>query len=96
MVSALGSINSSLEEASQTIDINVQIQPFTIDNMMENIEMAVKAIQGGVWSQQHGIMFVGNADRVNEELQQIKEEQAEKQKAEIEKQNALKSNKGEG
>ena len=96
LVSALGSINSSLKEASQTIDINVQIQPFTIDNMMENIEMAVKAIQGGVWSQQHGIMFVGNADRVNEELQQIKEEQAEKQKAEIEKQNALKSNKSEG
>lgn len=96
LVSALGSINTRLEEASETIDIDVKIQPFTIDNMMENIEMAIKAIQGGVWSQQHGIMFVGNIDNVQEELQQIKEEQAEKQKAEIEKQNALKSNRGEG
>ena len=96
LVSALGSINTRLEEASETIDIDVKIQPFTIDNMMENIEMAVKAIQGGVWSQQHGIMFVGNIDNVQEELQQIKEEQAEKQKAEIERQNALKSNRGEG
>lgn len=53
LVSALGSINTSLEEASETIDIDVKIQPFTIDNMMDNIEMAVKAIQSGVWSQQH-------------------------------------------
>lgn len=78
LVSALGSINTSLEEASETIDIDVKMQPFAIDNMMENIEMAVKAIQGGVWSQQHGIMFAGNLDNANEELQQIKEEQAEK------------------
>ena len=89
LVSALGSINASLEEASETIDIDVKIQPYTIDNMMENIEMAVKAIQGGVWSQQHGIMFVGNIDNVSEELQQIKEEQAEKQQNEISKQEQL-------
>ena len=35
-------------------------------------------MSGGVWSQRHGVMFAGNADRVEEELAEIKEEQAAK------------------
>lgn len=85
LISALGSINASLEAASETIDVDVQIQPYTIDNLMDNIEIAVKAIQGGVWSQKHGIMFAGNIDNLQDELNQIKEEQAEKEQATLDK-----------
>lgn len=45
---------------------------------------AVSAVSGGIWSTREGIMFAGNADRVEEELAEIKEEQAEKN-AEIRK-----------
>ena len=85
LISALGSINASLEAASETIDVDVQIQPYTIDNLMDNIEIAVKAIQGGVWSQEHGIMFAGNIDNLQDELNQIKEEQAEREQATLDK-----------
>ena len=36
---------------------------------------AVSAVSGGIWSTREGIMFAGNADRVEEELAEIKEEQ---------------------
>lgn len=85
LISALGSINASLEAASETIDVDVQIQPYTIDNLMDNIEIAVKAIQGGVWSQKHGIMFAGNIDNLQDELNQIKEEQAEREQTALDK-----------
>lgn len=85
LISALGSINASLEAASETIDVDVQIQPYTIDNLMDNIEIAVKAIQGGVWSQKHGIMFAGNIDNLQDELNQIKEEQAERERTALDK-----------
>ncbi len=39
---------------------------------------AVSAVSGGIWSTREGIMFAGNADRVEEELVEIKEEQAAK------------------
>ena len=39
-----------------------------------------------VYGQRHGVMFAGNIDRIEEELVEIKEEQEEKRKAEIQKQ----------
>ena len=39
---------------------------------------AVSAVSGGIWSTREGIMFAGNADRVEEELAEIKEKQAAK------------------
>lgn len=39
---------------------------------------AVSAVSGGIWSTHEGIMFAGNVDRVEEELAEIKEEQAAK------------------
>ena len=80
LVSALGSINSSLEKAAETIDINVEIEPYRLDNVDDRVSTAVKAVSGNVWSQKHGVLFAGNADRLDEELQQIKEEQEEKQR----------------
>ena len=35
-------------------------------------------MSGGIWSIREGIMFAGNADRIEEELTEIKEEQAAK------------------
>ena len=43
-------------------------------------------MSGGVWSQRHGVMFAGNIDRIEEEISEIKEEQEEKRKAEMQKQ----------
>lgn len=93
LVSALGSINSSLEKASETIDIDVEIEPYRLDNIDDRVSTAVKAVSGNVWSQKHGVLFAGNADRLEEELQQIKEEQEEKQRMEIEKQSKMSQNK---
>ena len=48
-----------------------------------------KAKNGELWSQQRAITFVGNVDNVLDEVEQIKEEQAEKQQNEISKQEQL-------
>lgn len=55
-----------------------------IDDLNDKVTTAVSAVSGGIWSTREGIMFAGNADRVEEELAEIKEEQAEKN-AEIRK-----------
>ncbi len=91
LVSALGSLNSNLAEASETIDIDVQMQPYRLENLSEKIDTALKAKNGELWSQQRAITFVGNIDNVLEEVEQIKEEQQEKQKADIDKQKKLQS-----
>lgn len=91
LVSALGSLNSNLAEASETIDIDVQMQPYRLENLSEKIDTALKAKNGELWSQQRAITFVGNIDNVLEEVEQIKEEQQEKQDADIDKQKKLQS-----
>ena len=35
---------------------------------------AVSAVSGGIWSTREGIMFAGNADRIDSELREIEEE----------------------
>ena len=81
LVSALGSINSSFEKAAETIDINVEIEPYRLNNIDDRVSTAVKAVSGNVWSQKHGVLFAGNIDRLEEELQQLKADALEKQKA---------------
>lgn len=49
-----------------------------IDDLNDKVTTAVSAVSGGIWSTREGIMFAGNADRVEEELAEIKEEQAAK------------------
>lgn len=80
LISALGSINTNFEKASETIDIDVEIQPYKLDNIDDKVSTAVKAVSGGVWSQKHGVMFAGVADRLEEELAELKEGQDVKQK----------------
>lgn len=94
LVSALGSVNSTLEAASETIDVDVQMQPYKLEDFKDKIGTAIKAKDGEIWSQQRAITFVGNVDSVLDEIEAIKEEQAEKQKNDIEKQKQLSSLKG--
>ena len=89
LVSAIGSLNSSLAEASDTIDIDVQMQPYRLEDLLEKIDTALKAKNGEIWSQKTAIAFVGNVDSVVDEVDMIKEEQAEKQQNEISKQEQL-------
>ena len=89
LVSAIGSLNSNLEEASETIDVDVLMQPYRLENLLEKIDTALKAKNGEMWSQETAIAFVGNVDSVVDEVERIKEEQAEKQLNEIEKQQQL-------
>ena len=89
LVSALGSINSSLEAASETIDIDVKMNPYRLEDLAQKINTAIKAKDGQLWSQETAITFVGNVDSVIDEVEKIKEEQAEKQQNEISKQEQL-------
>lgn len=84
LLSALGSINPSLAKASETIDVDVDIVPYIIDNIDDKVKTAVSAVQGGVWSQRDGVIFAGNAARVDETIKEIREE---RQKAPTEKTN---------
>lgn len=89
LVSALGSINTSLESASETIDVDVKMQPYRLENIADKIDTAIKAKDGQVWSHERAIMFVGNIDSVKDEIDKIKQEQQEKQDADIDKQRQL-------
>ena len=89
LISALGSLNSSLAEAAETIDIDVQMQPYRLEDLAEKINTAIKAKDGELWSQETAITFVGNVDSVVDEVKKIQEEQAEKQQNEISKQEQL-------
>lgn len=48
------------------------------DDLNDKVSTAVSAVSGGVWSRREGIMFAGNADRIDEELKEIEEEQTAK------------------
>ena len=82
-------MNTSLEQASETIDVDVQMQPYRLEDIKDKIDTAIKAKNGEIWSQERAITFVGNIDSALEEIEAIKEEQAEKQKSEIDKQKQL-------
>lgn len=77
LIHAIGKVNTSLEKASDTIDIDVEIQPYMIDSVSDNVSTAVNAVSGGVWSRKEGIAFCGNADRVDEVYQEIMDERQE-------------------
>lgn len=78
LISALGIQNSRLAAPAQTIDVDVNIVPYMIDNLDDKVQTAVTAVDGGIWSRKEGIMFAGNVDRIDEELKEIEED---KQKA---------------
>jgi folylpolyglutamate synthase/dihydropteroate synthase len=69
--------------------VDVQMQPYKLEDIKDKIDTAIKAKDGEIWSQQRAITFVGNVDAVMDEIEAIKEEQSEKQKNDIEKQKQL-------
>lgn len=80
IVSALGAINpSEFSRASKTIDIETDLVPYMIDSVDDKVSTAVSAVRGGIWSTREGIMFAGNADRIESELKEIEEERKMKE-----------------
>ena len=79
LVSALGSISQSLKKSASTIDIETNIVPYMIDDIGEKVKVAVEANQGGVWSRRKAIVFAGNAERLDEEMNEIEEEMKSRQ-----------------
>lgn len=74
LVSALSTINpTEFSGASKTIEIETEVVPYMIDDINSKVTTAVAAVSGGIWSRREGIMFAGNADRVEEELKEIEE-----------------------
>lgn len=71
LIHALGTQNSRLASPAQTIDVDVEIVPYMIDN---KVQTAVSAVDGGIWSRREGIIFAGNIDRLDEELKEIEED----------------------
>ena len=88
LVSALGTINPTLSGASETIEIETEIQPFIIDSDDDKVSTAVKAVSGGVWSLEHGVVYCSNYGETYDEVQQILEDK--KNEADI--QNSVKEN----
>ena len=68
LVSALGSVNSTHEEASETMDVDVQMQPYKLEDIKNKIDIAIKAKDEEIWSQQRAITFVGNVDAVLDDI----------------------------
>ena len=74
LVSALGDINASLKEAAKTIDVEVEIVPYIIDNDNDKVTIAAAAVSGGVWSTEAGVAYCNNYGPIKDELDRIKEE----------------------
>lgn len=77
LASAIGSISPALEQASQSIDINIEIVPYMIDSLADKVRIATEGTGGGVMSKREGIAFVGIADNVNDSLKEIQQEKKE-------------------
>ena len=73
----VGALNTSLEVASKTTDIETEIVPFIIDSESDKVNTAA-AVSGGVLSLEHGIAYCSDYGELHDELEQIKEEEKEK------------------
>lgn len=76
LASAIGSLNADYLKASQTIDIETKIQPFSIDDIAEKIRNASDACGKPIASLRTGVLMAGLVSDVDDEIQKIEEEQA--------------------
>lgn len=74
LISAIGSIDSSLESASDTIDVDVKMNKFSIDDMKEKIEIAMKACGKPIASLKTGVIMAGIVDNAEDEINQMMNE----------------------
>lgn len=75
LVSAVGSLNAEYLKVSQTIDIETEIQPFSIDDLAEKIKTASDACGKPIASLKTGVMMAGLVDDYKDEIEQIAEEE---------------------
>lgn len=75
LVSAVGSLNAEYQKAAQTIDIETEIQPYTIEDIAEKVKIATEACGQPVASLKTGVMMAGITDEVDDEITEIQEEQ---------------------
>ncbi len=80
LVSAVGDLYTPFKQASDRTTIDVEIQPYMIDNDADNIKMAVDGLQGGVLSLDTAIIIANmvDKDKIQEEADKIN---AQSQKA---------------
>lgn len=80
LVSAIGSVNTAYADASETIDIDVEIVPYTLNDTADKIKNASEAVIGGIASRKTGIILAGlvEEDMVEEELKTIEAEESKK------------------
>lgn len=76
LISALGDLNASFKEASDTIDVECEIIPYLIDSDKDKVETAVRAVAGGVWTTEAGVAYCSNYGELKDQVEQIKEEKA--------------------
>lgn len=82
IVSALADINpTEFGTAANTIEIETEVVPYMIDDINGKVTTAVAAVSGGVWSRREGIIFAGNADRIESELKEIEEDMKNQKEA---------------
>jgi hypothetical protein len=75
LVSAIGSINSYYEKSSETIDVDVVMQHYRLEDLAEKIKNAKDACGKPIVSQKTGIIMAGIVDDADDELKQIKQEE---------------------
>lgn len=75
IAAAIGDINAAYTHASQTIDIETSIQPFTIDNVADKIKNAIDACGKPIASLKTGVIMAGLVDDVDDEIKQIQKEE---------------------
>lgn len=76
LVSAVGTLNTSYEKASETIEVECEIAPFRIDDLESKVNIAVAGVGGGIFSKRTGIVMAGIADEVETELAEIESDNA--------------------
>lgn len=81
LVSAVGSLCPALKPAADSIDLSVDITPYTIDSLAEKLDIATKAKDAGFMSRKSGIIFIGMTDQVDEEIAEIDADQKKNQAA---------------
>ena len=74
LISAVASLNAEYTKASQTIDVETEIQPYTIEDLAEKIKNATDACGKPVASLKTGVMMAGLVDNVADEMKEIEEE----------------------
>jgi hypothetical protein len=74
LVSAVGSMSAALSKPSETIDIDVEMQHYSLDDMAEKIKNAKDACGQPIASQKTGILMAGLVEDAEEELKQIQRE----------------------